>query len=173
MISAITPQPRTHPQRPTPMFSPGQTLWHRKTQRSFTVLECDGDRVYLTQENGVEIDFPESDLTATPPVNATPSAVAIAAHTAVPTRTLTPRDITPEHERVLASIPTRTLQAIAAVSDRTAKSPKFSAMDTAGKLNAITAISAVPYRIMRQYLGRPSELGLLMGKGIADCNKPA
>jgi hypothetical protein len=153
------------------MFSPGQKVWHRNGQRSGTVLECDGDRVYLAQDNGVEIDFPASDLTATPPTNASPAAVAIAAHTAIPTRTLTPRDITPEHERVLATIPSRTLQAIAAVFDRTPKRVKFNAMDTAGKLNAVTVISAVPYRIMRQYLGRPGELGLLMGKGLADSSK--
>jgi len=72
---------------------------------------------------------------------------------------------------VLATIPSRTLQAIAAVFDRTPKRVKFNAMDTAGKLNAVTVISAVPYRIMRQYLGRPGELGLLMGKGLADSSK--
>jgi len=69
---------------------------------------------------------------------------------------------------VLATIPLRTLQGIAGVFDRTPKPRKFSTLDTAGKLNAITAITAVPYRIMREYLGRPGELGLLMGKGLAD-----
>ena len=49
------------------MFSVGQQVWHRNGQRSGTVLECDGDRVFITQENGAELDFAASDLTATPP----------------------------------------------------------------------------------------------------------
>jgi hypothetical protein len=32
-------------------------------------------------------------------------------------------------------------------------------------------ITAVPYRTMREYIGRPGELGLLMGKGLADSRK--
>jgi hypothetical protein len=41
----------------------------------------------------------------------------------------------------------------------------------AGKLNMIAEITAVPYRTMRVYRDRPGELGLLMGKGLADSQK--
>ena len=49
------------------MFSVGQRVWHRDGQRSGTVLECDGDQVFIAQDNGAELDFRASDLTATPP----------------------------------------------------------------------------------------------------------
>ena len=52
------------------MFSVGQRVWHRDGRRSGTVLECDGDRVFIAQDNGVEVDFRASDLTATPPAGA-------------------------------------------------------------------------------------------------------
>ncbi len=45
---------------------------------------------------------------------------------------------------------------------------KFSALDLAGKLNVVAEITAVPYHTMRQYTDRSGELGLLMGKGLAD-----
>ena len=35
--------------------------------RSGVVLECDGDRVYIAQPNGVEADFRADELTTTPP----------------------------------------------------------------------------------------------------------
>jgi hypothetical protein len=153
------------------MFSVGQKLWHRRGHPSGTVLECDGDRVYLLQDNGAEIDFDARDLSPTPPA-AAPGEVAQreakeAAGYHVPTRLLTPREITPEHERVLANIPVRTLQAVAALHEKATRDSKFSSLDTAGKLNAITDMTDIPYRVIRTYLGRPGELGLLLGKGIA------
>jgi hypothetical protein len=38
-------------------------------------------------------------------------------------------------------------------------------------LNVNAEITAVPYRMMREYSDRPGELGLLMGKGPADSGK--
>lgn len=163
------------------MFSVGQRVWHRNGQRSGTVLECDGDRVFITQDNGAELDFRASDLTATPPAGAaaaeargnTSSQAARPAAYAVPSRTLTARDITPEHVRVLGIVPARTLQAVAALFERRQAGGKFSALDVAQKLNVIAAITAVPYRTMREYSDRPGELGLLMGKGLADSQRNA
>ena len=162
------------------MFSVGQKVWHRNGQRSGTVLECDGDRVFITQDNGVEVDFRASDLTATPPTGATASGARLtdsrevtkSAAYVMPNRTLTSGDITPEHVRVLNIVPTRTLQAVAALFERKASAGKFSALGVAEKLNVIAEITAVPYRTMREYIGRPGELGLLMGKGLADSRKP-
>ncbi len=186
------------------MFSVGQRVWHRDGQRSGTVLETAGDRIYIEQDNGAEADFRASDLTATPPESArvpparttvvrTAVARPLAGRTAaagtaaarmtdardmreparlasqvIPNRTLTAGDITPEHVRVLSTVPVRTLQAIAAVYERRPNAGKFSALDVAGKLNAIADITAIPYRVMRQYTGSPGELGLMMGKGLAD-----
>ncbi len=156
-------------------FSVGQKVWHRNGQRSGTVMECDGDRVFITQDNGAELDFPASDLTAAPPsVKPTATASLAAAQSpsyVAPNRTLTPRDITPEHGRVLASIPIRTVRAVAVLFERRPGAGKFIALDTAAKLNAITQITAVPYRTMREYSDRPGELSLLMGKGLADSGK--
>ncbi len=150
------------------MFSVGQRVWHHDGQRSGTVLECDGDRVFIAQDNGVELDFRASDLTVTPP----PSAKAARSGAYVmPSRILTAGDITPEHSRVLGIVPLRTLQAIAALFERRPKARKFSALDVAEKLNVIAEITAVPYRTMREYSDRPGELGLLMGKGLADSRK--
>lgn len=59
------------------MFSAGQRVWHRDGQRSGTVLECDGDRVYIAQDNGAELDFRASDLTATPPAGANASGARL------------------------------------------------------------------------------------------------
>ena len=158
------------------MFSVGQRVWHRDGKRGGTVLESGGGRVYIAQDNGAELDFPAADLTATPPQGAHPAGAARKPATemprpgayAVPNRTLTTADITPEHNRVLASIPARTLQAIAPLYERRPGAGRFSALDTAGKLNVIAEITAVPYRTMREYSDRPGELGLLMGKGLAD-----
>jgi len=165
------------------MFSVGQRVWLRGKQDSGVVVECDGDRVYLEQDNGVELDFRTSDLTAEPPntpgakpepAGPKPRANLTAANPAarpLPNRRLTPRDITPEHLRVLAAIPVRTLQAIAALYERRPNAGRFSALDAAGKLNVVTEITTVPYRIMRRYTDSPGELGLLMGKGLADSGK--
>jgi hypothetical protein len=89
----------------------------------------------------------------------------------MPNRTLTSLDITPEHVRVLGIVPTRTLQAVATLFERRLRVGKFSALDVAGKLNVITQITAVPYRTMREYRDRPGELGLLMGKGLAESQR--
>jgi hypothetical protein len=35
----------------------------------------------------------------------------------------------------------------------------------------VAAITGVPYRMMLHYSDRPGELGLLMGKGLADSSK--
>lgn len=179
------------------MFSVGQRVWHRDGKRSGTVLECDGDRVYIEQDNGAELDFRASDLTATPPsdIGPQPAKVQVAqARTTrpqntsrpaetrgpagpgthvVPPRTLTAADITPEHVRVLATVPVRTIQAVAALFERRPGAGKFSALDVAQKLNVITELTSVPYRVMRQYIGNPGELGLVMGKGLADARNAA
>jgi len=161
------------------MFSVGQRVWLRDGQRSGTVLECSGDRVYIEQDNGAELDFRASDLTAERPTCAdAPEAkskdrlgAAKSAGQATPSRKLAPRDISPEHVRVLGVVPVRTLQAVAAVFERRPGAGKFSALDTAGKLNVIAEVTAVPYRVMLRYSDRPGELSLLMGKGLADSGK--
>ena len=145
------------------MFSVGQTVYHRTRDKSGKVQECDGDTVYLVQPNGVEIDFPARDLTATPPQGKT----ALAAAALVPTRVLTISDITPEHRKVLSVIPIRTLQSVAALYERNPKSGRFSALDPAQKLNYIAEVTAVPYRTMKEYSDRPGELGLMMAKGLS------
>lgn len=161
------------------MFSVGQRVWHRDGQRSGAVLDCDGDRVFIAQDNGAELDFRASDLTATPPSSAkAPGAKPRDSRGAtrsvayvMPSRTLTSGDITQEHVRVLGIVPVRTLQAVAALFERRPRGGKFSALDVAAKLNVIAEITAVPYRTMREYSDRPGELGLLMGKGRADSSK--
>jgi hypothetical protein len=167
------------------MFSVGQKVRHRDGRRSGTVLECDGDRVYIVQENGAELDFRASDLTATLPEDALATAATPAMRRsasrepvrtvayATPSRTLTAADVTAEHVRVLGVVPVRTLQAIAALFERRPRAGRFSALDVAGKLNFITEITAVPYRTMREYSDRPGELGMMMGKGLADSSKTA
>lgn len=164
------------------MFKAGQKVWHRDGKRSGTVLECDGDRVFIEQENGAELDFPAHELTATPPANAAPSAAAMAAAAAAPAgqpgyvmpeRTLIMADITPEHLRVLAIIPARVLQAVAALYEKRPRAGRFSALDAARKLNVIMDVTGVPYRTMRAYSDRPGELGLMMGKGLADSQRAA
>jgi hypothetical protein len=161
------------------MFSVGQRVWHRDGRRSGKVLECDGDRVFIEQENGAELDFRASDLTVTPPLGAKVSGVKLkdarlatrSAAYAMPSRTLTSADVTPEHTRVLGIVPVRTLQAVAPLFERRPMAGKFSALDVAAKLNVIAEITAVPYPKMREYSDRPGELGLLMGKGLADSQK--
>jgi hypothetical protein len=165
------------------MFPVGQRVWHRDGQRSGKVLECEGDRVFIEQDNGAELDFRASDLTSVPPgvevsaakrtgTNLKSSRPAAGSMTyAAPSRTLNSADITPEHARVLSTVPVRTLQAVAALFERRPRAARFSALDVAEKLNVITEITAVPYRTMREYSDRPGELGLLMGKGLADSQK--
>jgi hypothetical protein len=145
------------------MFSIGQTVYHKTGKHSGSVQECDGDTVYLVQANGVEIEFPAHELTAAAP----PQKVAMAGSRDNLSRTLTPADITPEHERVLSIIPQRTLQAVALLFERQPKAGRFSALDVARKLNFIADITAVPYRTMKQFSDRPGELGLMMGRGLS------
>jgi hypothetical protein len=156
------------------MFSVGQRVWHSGGQRSGTVLECDGDRVFIEQDNGAEVDFRMSDVTATPPAAAAPHFGGDAGGQpdhARQRRALTANDITPEHARVLGLVPARTLQAVAALFERRPGAGKFSAQDVAAKLNFITEMTSVPYLTMRDYSDRPGELGLLMGKALADNSK--
>lgn len=161
------------------MFSVGQRVWHRDGRRSGKVLECDRDRVYIEQDNGAELDFPASELTATPPeAGQVPAARSRDTSPApkstgyvMPNRNLIATDITPEHTRVLGIVPTRTVQAVAILYEQGSGARKFSALDVAGKLNVIADITAIPYRTMREYRDRPGELGLLMGKGLADRQK--
>jgi len=147
------------------MFSVGQTVYQKSGKHSGTVLECDGDTVYLVQANGVEIDFRTSELTAAPPAGK--SALAPASMSVVPSRVLTINDIMPEHRKVLAIIPPRTLQSVVSLFERRPKAGRFSALDVAQKLNYIAEVTAVPYRTMKEYSDRPGDLGLMMARGLA------
>jgi hypothetical protein len=145
------------------MFSVGQMVYHKTGGHSGKVLECDGDTVYFVQANGVELDFKVGDLTATPPPEKS-------RHEAAPdnlSRTLTMYDITPDHQRVLAIIPQRTMQSVASLFERRPKAGRFSALDVAQKLNFIAEVTAVPYRTMKEYSDRPSTLALMMGRGLS------
>lgn len=144
------------------MFSVGQTVYHRSRKLSGKVSECEGGVVYLVQDNGVEVDFPVGDLTASAPADKTANAPA-----AVLSRVLTAADVTEEHRKVLAVIPPRTLQAVALLYERRAKKQRFSALDVAEKLNFIADVTAVPYRTMKAFSDRPGELGLMMGRGLS------
>ena len=145
------------------MFSIGQMVYQRKGTHSGKVLECDGDRVYLMQANGVEIDFRLIELTATPPQHKAPEVVVAERLS----RFLVMDDVTPEHQRVLSIIPQRTIQSVAALFERRPKAGRFSALNIAQKLNFIAEVTAVPYRTMKEYSDRPGELGLLMGRGLS------
>jgi len=145
------------------MFSVGQIVYHRTGKHSGKVLECDGNTVYLVQANGVEIEFQIGELTATPPPEKTRAAAAVDNLS----RVLTMNDITPEHHKILALIPQRTLHSVAALFERQPKAGRFSALDVAQKLNFIAEVTAVPYRTMREFSDRPSTLGLMMGRGIS------
>jgi hypothetical protein len=154
------------------MFRVGQRVWHRDGKRSGVVLDSDGDRVFIEQENGAELDFPARELSLTAPAAATPAHRAAASIPySMVDRTLVAADITPEHVRVLGLIPPRTVQAVATLYEKRPRAGKFSALDVAQKLNLIAEITEVPYRTMRAYSDRPGEMGLLMGKGLADSQK--
>ncbi len=81
------------------MFKIGQGVWHRDGRRTGIVVEYDGGRVYIAQDNGAEADFRAEELTAQAPKAANAPA----------TRVLKAADITPEHSKVLRAIPPRTL----------------------------------------------------------------
>ena len=145
------------------MFSVGQVVYHKTGKHSGTVLECDGDIVYLVQANGVEMEFKTGELTATPRQEKTVAeAVAFSM-----SRILTMNDITPEHQKVLAVIPQRTMQTVASLFERRPKAGRFSALDVAQKLNFIAEVTAVPYRTMKEFSDRPGELGLMMGRALS------
>ncbi len=146
------------------MFSVGQTVFHKRSKRSGTVLECDGNRVFIVQANGAEADFPVGELTAAAAPDSKPSGYAMVA------RTLTMADITDEHRKVLAIIAPHAVQAVAALYERR-NGGKFSALDVARKLNFIAEVTAVPYRTMKEFSDRPGELRLMMGKGLADSQR--
>ena len=159
------------------MFVVGQTVYHKTSTHSGVVEETDATVTYLRQANGVEIDFPTKDLTATPPARrgtAEPAAGDAASPLARRSReaaatipTFSMRDIGPEHEKVLSIIPARTLQAVAALWERQPKGGRFSALNAAQKLNFIAEATEVPYKTMRLHIGEPSHLGLLMARGLA------
>ena len=148
------------------MFSVGQTVYHRAGKHSGKVVESDGSRVYIVQSNGVEMDFRSNELTATPPAEAGPVAATQGRPDNL-SRTLTMADITPDHQRVLAIIPQRILQSVASLFERNPKAGRFSALDVAQKINFIAAVTAIPYRTMKEFSDRPGTLGLMMGRGLS------
>jgi hypothetical protein len=145
------------------MFRVGQMVYHRTGKHCGRVAECVGDTVYFVLDNSVEMDFRSSELTSTPPADANPTAPAPDRLS----RFLTSDDITQDHQRVLGIIPQRTMQSVAALYERKPNSGRFSALNVAQKLNYIAEVTAVPYRTMKQYSDRPSELGLMMGRGLS------
>lgn len=145
------------------MFSVGQMVWHRTGKHSGKVLEVDGDTVYLVLPNGVEMEFRADELTATSVQAKTPEAAV----TASLSRTLTMNDITPEHQKVLAIIPQRTLQSVATVFERQPRAGRFSALNVAQKLNFIAEVTEVPYRTMKAHSDQPGTLALMMGRGLS------
>lgn len=147
------------------MFTIGQTVYHRTMSRSGVVLECDGDRVYIAQANGVEADFRVEEMTTRPPEGSKPSEYTMAA------RTLTIGDITAEHRKVLAIVAPQTIQAVAVLFERRPAAGKFSALNVAEKLNYIAEVTVVPYRTMKEFSDRPGILRLMMGKGLADSQR--
>jgi hypothetical protein len=138
-------------------------VYHKTGKHSGKVLECDGDTVYLVQANGVEIEFPSAELTATARQEKSPAAVVADRLS----RVLTSNDITPEHQRVLAIIPQRTLHTVASLFERKPKAGRFSALDVAQKLNFIADVTEVPYRTMKEFSDRPGDLGLMMARGLS------
>lgn len=146
------------------MFPVGQMVYHKTGKHSGTVLEVDGDTVYIVQANGVEIDFRSTELTLTPPTQRHSPTAAAAANLS---RTLTASDITEEHRKVLAVIPQRTIQSVASLFERQLNAGRFSALDIAQKLNFIAEVTAVPYRTMKEFSDQPGTLGLMMGRGLS------
>jgi hypothetical protein len=144
-------------------FSVGQTVYHKTGKHSGKVVACEDGIVYFVLANGVEMDFPASELTLSAPAGKTPAP----AEGTAPARLLTEADIMPEHRKVLAAIPVRTLQAVAGLYERQPKAGRFSALGVAQKLNYIAAVTAVPYRTMKQFSDQSGELGLMMGRGLS------
>jgi hypothetical protein len=105
VIRAVTPAAGNKPVR-TVVIESNETVAHR-----------DGDRVYVEQDNGAQLDFRASDLTAELPAGEDASGpklkdrltAAKSAARATPSRILTAHNITPQHVRVLAAIRVRSL----------------------------------------------------------------
>lgn len=163
------------------MFSVGQTVYHKTGRHTGKVIEIDGDTVYLMQPNGVEIEFRRDELTAAPagdpaprtrtivtasPTNARPPAASTEVPASVLARKLTANDITPEHQKVLACIPQRTMHTIASLFERQ-QIGRFSGLSVAQKLNFIAEVTAVPYIKMKQFSDQPSTLGLMMARELS------
>jgi hypothetical protein len=146
------------------MFAVGEMVYHKAGKHSGTVLESDGDTIYFVQANGVEMDFPIRELTATPPPPEKSPATVVADRLS---RVLTMDDITPEHRSVLSIIPQRTMQSVASLFERKPNAGRFSALDAAQKLNFIAEVTAVPYRTMKEFSDQPGTLGLMMGRGLS------
>ena len=68
------------------MFPKGTVVHHRGSGRSGRVLECDGDTVYIVQDNGAELDLPGADLTTRRPDAMAPVTAAAYAPPAHPRR---------------------------------------------------------------------------------------
>lgn len=162
------------------MFSVGQIVVHKTGGHRGKVIEHDGDTVYVLQDNGVELEFPARDLTVAPlpeadaaprarssPVPATRPSGRVVETAVVPSRVLSVADITPDHVAVLAIIPRRTMESVVLLYERKPGAGRFNALDPARKLNFIAEVTEVPYRVMHQYRDRPSELGLMMGRGLS------
>jgi hypothetical protein len=116
-------------------------------------------------DNGVEVDFRSTELTASPPEGDRSAGAAAGADKL--SRILTMADITEAHQRVLGIIPQRTMQSVAALFERRPKAGRFSALNVAEKLNYIAEVTAVPFRTMKAYSDRPGELSLMMGRGLS------
>ncbi len=153
------------------MFPVGQRVFHKTGKHSGTVTELDGATVYLMQDNGVEIEFPASELTASAPSGGAAGRPAGAPGAgSAPTnlsRVLTMKDIADEHRTVLAIIPPRTIQAVAALYERRPGAGRFSALDVSQKINFIADVTEVPYRTMNEFSDQPGTLSLMMGRGLA------
>lgn len=171
------------------MFAAGQMVFHKSGSHSGTVVDTDGDTVYIMQANGVEIDFPRRDLTTTAPAEDAPAGVTTMMRSGTATRpaadrrgvaeVITPRprqlimaDITDEHRKVLAVIPKRTLESVGILHDRQPGAGRFAELDVARKLNFIAEVTEIPYRLMKQNANQPGTLGLMMGRGLAARLRP-
>ena len=143
-------------------FSVGQTVYHKTGKHSGKVVASE-DGVCISLASGVEMDFPAGGADIIPAGGKNPRP----AEGTAPARLLTEADITPEHRRVLAAVPVRTVQAVAALYERQPKAGRFSALDVAQKLNYIAAVTAIPYRTMKQFSDQSGELGLMMARGLS------
>ena len=68
---------------------------------------------------------------------------------------------------MLAIIPPRTIQAVAASYEQRPRPGRFSTLDVAQKINFIADVTEVPYRTMKEFSDQSGTLGLMMGRGLA------